>query len=288
MKEYISWACEYDKNSGEGNLARIYLKSLKEKKIKLITPKYKFYLSNYIYQILGILVLWYYYLLGKRTVYINYLPLWNILIFLLSPPKTIFGPITGSIQINKIKNLNSLIRGKIMPFFYYLSLIIINYRQDKIIFATDILKKFVHKKIKKKSKFNFVLNNYILKINNDNPKKIYDIIIYYRKHNNKYFDHHLNFLKDQIIKKKKIIIIGDKMKLNGGINLGKVSRIKLINLLKKTKFCLSGDDNLLSFFNLECINAGVKIIFNYKLKFQVIKEKKKLFTAYNYELKKFI
>ena len=78
------------------------------------------------------------------------------------------------------------------------------------------------------------------------------------------------------------------MKLNGGINLGKVSRIKLINLLKKTKFCLSGDDNLLSFFNLECINVGVKIIFNYKLKFQVIKEKKKLFTAYNYELKKFI
>ena len=64
------------------------------------------------------------------------------------------------------------------------------------------------------------------------------------------------------------------MKLNGGINLGKVSRIKLINLLKKTKFCLSGDDNLLSFFNLECINVGVKIIFNYKLKFQVIKEKK--------------
>ena len=58
MKEYISWACEYNKNSGEGNLARIYLKSLKEKKIKLITPKYKFYLSNYIYQILGILVLW--------------------------------------------------------------------------------------------------------------------------------------------------------------------------------------------------------------------------------------
>ena len=56
MKEYISWACEYNKNSGEGNLARIYLKSLKEKKIKLITPKYKFYLSNYIYKILGILV----------------------------------------------------------------------------------------------------------------------------------------------------------------------------------------------------------------------------------------
>ena len=39
-----------------------------------------------------------------------------------------------------------------MPLFYHLSLIIINYRQDKIIFATNILKKFVHKKIKKKSK----------------------------------------------------------------------------------------------------------------------------------------
>ena len=89
-----------------------------------------------------------------------------------------------------------------MPLFYHLSLIIINYRQDKIIFATNILKKFVHKKLRKKSKFNFVLNNYFLKINNNDPKKIFDIIIYYRKHNNKYFDHHFNFLKDQIKKKK--------------------------------------------------------------------------------------
>ena len=34
------------------------------------------------------------FLRGFRTVYINYLPLWNTPIFLFCPPKTIFGPIT--------------------------------------------------------------------------------------------------------------------------------------------------------------------------------------------------
>ena len=32
---------------------------------------------------------------NKEICYINYLPLWNFLIFILLPPKTILGPVTG-------------------------------------------------------------------------------------------------------------------------------------------------------------------------------------------------
>ncbi len=288
MNKHTSWICDYNKNSGEGNLARIYLNSLKIKDIKVINPKYKFYLSEYIYQILGILVLWYYYFLGKKTIYVNYLPLWNSFIFLLCPPKTIFGPITGSIQINKIKNINSLIRAKVLPIFYHLSLIILNYRQKKILFATNILKKYVNKKIKKKSVFNFIPNNYSIKINKKKTKRIFDLIVYYRKHKNKFFDHHITYLENQINNKKKIIIVGDKINIKGCIYLGTVNKIKLLTLLKRTKFCLSGDDNLLSLFNLECLMTGVKIIFNHKLKFQISQKNQKQFKPYDYELETFL
>ena len=35
--------------------------------------------------------------------YLNYLPLWNFLIFILLPPKTLLGPITGGSQIQRKK-----------------------------------------------------------------------------------------------------------------------------------------------------------------------------------------
>ena len=81
----------------------------------------------------------------------------NFPIFIFCPPKTIFGPITGSIQINKINSLKSIIRLILFPIFYKISLIILNLRCKKILFATNILKKFLYQDILKKSLLNFIL-----------------------------------------------------------------------------------------------------------------------------------
>lgn len=287
MSRYVCWCCEYDRNSGEGQLARIFLNYFENKDVKVITPKLKFYLSEYFYQLFGILVIWYYYLRRKKVIYLNYLPLWNSLIFLLSPPNTIFGPITGSIQINKIQNFYSFVRAKVMPLLYHFSLKILDFRLKKIIFATNILNKFINNKIKKKSVINFIPNNYKIKINKKKFTRKFDIVVYYRNHQNKFYEHHLNFIKEQINLKKKIIIVGDKIKINGSVHLGRLKKNELMKILKKSKFCLSGDDNLMSLFNLECIKSGVKIIYNHKLKFQIINKKTNLFRAYNFEKKKF-
>ena len=59
-------------------------------------------------------------------------------------------------------------------------------------------------------------------------------------------------------------------------------------LIKRSKYALSGDDNLLSLFNLECLQNSVKIIYNHKLKYQNLRKIKSLTFPYNYELKKFI
>tara|TARA_A100001011_G_scaffold395245_2_gene489687 strand:+ start:1185 stop:2063 length:879 start_codon:yes stop_codon:yes gene_type:complete len=289
MIRYIGWSCEFKKNSGEGQLARKFVNlNFNRKNIKIIIPKYNFIFSKYIYQIYGIFVLWYYYLLGKKIIYLNYLPLWNFIIFLMCPPNTIFGPITGSVQINKINNFKSLVRFYIFPILYKLSLLILNLRLKKLIFATNILTKYINKNISKKSEYNFILKNFKMTNTLKKNKNLIDLIVYFRKHENKFFKHHNILIKDQINVGKKVVIVGDKIKLKGAVQLGKVSKSKLFSLIKKSRYALSGDDNLLSFFNLECLQNNVKIIYNYKLKYQNIKKISKLTRPYNYELKKFI
>ena len=279
--KYVAWCCDYRKNTGEGLLARKFLdKYYRNKKIKIFFSNKNFFLKDYLYPYIGIIILWYYYLKGKKILYINYLPLWNFPIFIFCPPNTIFGPITGSIQINKITSLKSFFRLFLFPIFYKFSLFFLNLRCKKILFATNILKKFLYKKILKKTLLNFILLDF--KIYKKNFKKKYDLIIYFRKHENKFFNHHYKLINNYINKGKKIIVIGDILKIGGVNNYGRVGKDNMINLIKQSKFSLSGDDNALSLFNLDCLKYKVKVIYNKKLSFQVPNHLKKRFLPYDF------
>ena len=287
MQKYIAWCNDYNKNTGEGKLARKFIRKFGKNKVKVITPRLNFFLSNYIFQTTGIFVLWYYYFRLKKLIYLNYTPLWNSLIFLFSPPGTIFGPITGSIQINKIRNIKSFLRFYIFPILYIFNLKILLLRSKKIIFATNILDKFINKNPEKKIITNFILQD--LKFSKKNlGRRKYDLIIYYRNHENKFFDHHLNFIKKELKKGKKIVTVGEKTNIKGIKEFGKIGSNRLLNLIRSSKFSLSGDDNLFSLFNLECMQHGVKIIFNHNLKFQIKKMRKNFFKAYDYKNIKFL
>ena len=287
MSNYIIWCCDYNKNTGEGRLAEKFISSFfLKKRIKILYPKNKFFLSNYFYQIYGIFVLWFFFLLKKKTVYLNYLPLWNFLIYLLSPPNTIFGPITGSIQINKRKKIKSILRLRLFPMLYKISLKLLYYRTKKIIFATNVLSKFIDDKTLKKTELKFILKD--LKYSKNKSKKKINLIVYYRKHENKFFDHHIEFIKEKLKKKEKVIIVGDKLNIEGVSNFGRIKKKKIFDLIRISKYALSGDDNLLSFFNIDCIQNNVKVIFNYKLNFQKNRLNIKQFVAYNFEKKKFV
>ena len=88
MSKKYFWVCEYSKNTGEGNLARLYLDKIKNKK-KIVSGKVFFKnkilnkIINYKYvsPFFGILICWYLFLKKKDVSYVNYLPLWNFLIF---------------------------------------------------------------------------------------------------------------------------------------------------------------------------------------------------------------
>ena len=117
IKKIYYWASDYSEISGEGRLARLFIQKLLKvnKNIRMISIKSNFIkntqknkneldnpiIHNYLGPIIGIIKLWKHFLKADKICYINYLPLWNFLIFILIPPKCILGPITGTIDPEK-------------------------------------------------------------------------------------------------------------------------------------------------------------------------------------------
>ena len=54
---------------------------------------------------------------NQNNCYLNYLPFWNFLIFMLLPQQTILGPITGGANYTRKRNINFIIRDKLFLYF---------------------------------------------------------------------------------------------------------------------------------------------------------------------------
>ncbi len=271
-KDYLyAWACDFSKSRGEGLLARNFIfncskytkkkiyvnginySKLKNKNIFLKTNLF----NNYFYPFLGILKIWKEHFENKKTIYLNYLPLWNFLIFLLLPKNTLLGPITGGSNYSKSNTFNYFIRKYIFPICFIISLKIIKTKFNKIIFSTDLLKKYT--KNEQKFIFNYCLNIYKNKF--FKHKKKYDVIFYYRKNKNKN-----NFIQKKLIKKLidnnyKVIIIGDNPFLNNAMYLGNLNREKASNYISKTKFAVNNNENMYSLFCLDSLSCGTQVIY---------------------------
>tara|TARA_B100000787_G_scaffold71256_1_gene52375 strand:- start:4177 stop:5091 length:915 start_codon:yes stop_codon:yes gene_type:complete len=266
------WACDYSDNTGEGKLAKIYINFLKKKnnyKIKVCVPK-KSLNYKYLSPIVGILYCWKNFLENKETGYVNYLPLWNFFLFILLPPKTILGPITGGANFSNQKNLNYLIRKFIFPLLYNLSQYFLFFRSKEIIFSTDLLKKYLSKKIKIKSKFDFVIKNVnfeknFLKMKN----KDIDFLFYYRKHRNK-----KNFFPYRLIESLvhdgfQVSIVGDTLNVKNVKNYGFITNKAVNKLQARTRFTITTGENIYSIFTIECLSHGVKILIDSKFNKQI-------------------
>ena len=164
------WANSELKNDGEGILANNFLFLLKNNfknsslisinKIKLKNKQSIF--AKYILPFYGVILLWGHYLKNEKISYINYLPAWNFLLIFLLPPRTIIGPVTGS--INR-KNWNFFTA---VSSYIGIKFLLIKYK--KIIFSHDFFKSFIPSNKIKNCFFNFLLFNFEKKINNKKKK----------------------------------------------------------------------------------------------------------------------
>tara|TARA_B100000787_G_scaffold168956_1_gene158876 strand:+ start:662 stop:1564 length:903 start_codon:yes stop_codon:yes gene_type:complete len=264
-KTIYIWASDSSKNSGEGRLAHFFLERLSRNKItfKIIKKtnfKTKFlnkvYNYRYLLPLIGIVNCWYYFLKGHKIGYLNYLPMWNFFIFLLLPPKSIIGPITGGANFN---TNNFFIRKYVFPIFYKISEIIINFRKYNLLFSTDLLKKYLSNRTQKKSEFNFVIKNFSYQ---RKTKKNIDFLFYFRDHKNKKSFFPFKLINDLIILGFKINIVGSKLNIPQVINHKRITNKKLASLQARTFFTVASSENLYSLFTLECITNNVKILIS--------------------------
>ena len=155
------YGCDLSLNSGEGVLSQQFINIIKKKLKKKNNKKFIIYSyknfkkmkknlnfhEKYFSPIFGIFKIWIHHLKGQQTVYTNFLPLWNSLVFIFLPKSTILGPITGSDIANGTNILDSFTRKYIFPLLYHLNILIIYKKWKKIIFSTQILKSYIPKKI---------------------------------------------------------------------------------------------------------------------------------------------
>jgi len=291
------WACDFSQITGEGILANLFIKNFKvnNKLCKIYTVNnlnFKNYKIKkiasykYITPFLGIFFCWYFYLKGKKVGYINYLPLWNFILFLFLPPKIILGPITGGAKFDR--KYQFIIRKYFFYIFYKFSEMIIFKRGIKVYFATELLKNILNKNTISKSKFNFVIKKIYLKKTQLNKKKI-DFLIYYKLHKNKNILFPYKLIKNLVKLNFKIYIVGDKLNIVGVKNLRIVNNKRVNALLSNTFFTISSNENPYTMFNLECINNNVKIIttkknndIKYFKKAFLFLNKKKITTIKNF------
>lgn len=275
--------CDYSENTGEGKLARLFIKKFNinnNYKIVLNQKKKMFY--KYISTFLGILYCWKKYINNQKVCYLNYLPLWNFFLFIFLPPKTILGPITGGANYKKSNDFQYYVRSMIFPLLYKISEVFLNHRNSKIIFSTDLLKKRLFQKTINKSQFNFVFESFFYK--KKISKKI-DFLIYYRKHKNKEAFFPLNLIKQLIKNKFKVHIIGDKLNLPNIKNHGFVSSKKVNELQSLAKYTIASGENLYSFFIIECLSNNMRVLVEKKDKL-IIKVHKQKFIKLDFNNKK--
>ena len=288
-KKIYFWASDISNNSGEGILANSFIKNyLKNNKniiFKNINYKDKFQKKDsfhlkkeryettyhkYIHPFIGVFKLWINFINKRKICYINYLPLWNFLLFLLLPPKTIIGPITGNIYRKKIYF-------KIFNLFEIISILIIKFRFGKVFFSHNFYN-VKYNLSNRRFKNNFILKDFYYK--KINLKKKYDFIVYFRKKSklNQYYI--FNIIKKLNSIGCNIAIIGDKINLKGNKNFGYISRKKANRIIALSKYSIANPENLYSFFVQDCLSNNVKVFYNNFFKKYEIFGKKKMIPIF--------
>lgn len=257
MNKIFYWANNISENSGEGILAINFLKLLRKKNKKIVLlnlNKFKkreslFY--NYILPFWGVLVIWRYYLEGKRVCYLNYLPIWNFLLLIFLPKETILGPITGT---NSKKNWTYIVLKKI-------GILVLRKRKKKVLFSHNQFEKYFLKK--KNIFYNFLLYDFKKKTNS--YKKNYDFVFYYRDNSNKGNNFTLKII-EELSKKFKIAILGDRLKFfennKNIIKFHDLSRKSAIKIISQSRFSIASKENIFSYFTLDCLSQNLKVFYN--------------------------
>lgn len=252
------WANDRSLNTGEGILANQFIKEIKKYNFncKFIsihknTKSRNDFIGKYIMPYYGVVKIWQHSLQGKNTCFINYLPLWNFLVFLLLPKKTILGPITGTIISRKFRTL--------LTIFKIISVKIILIKYNRALLATNFFVKYF--KNKYFLHYNFIFSQF--KFNKITFKKKYDFVIYNRQYKTKGNKFIIEIVKLLSKNNLKIAVIGDHIeKIKNIKNYGYINREFAKEIISKSKYSLASAENLYSFFTQDCLSENLIVFYS--------------------------
>lgn len=263
-RKLFYWASDIRNISGEGILGNKFLNDLKKKfkdyKLIPLNKKeynYNSFFSKYIKPILAIFEIWICHLKGNRVAYINYLPLWNFLLFAALPSKTILGPITGTVNNKKFDTKVKLKYLLLEKIFYRITILFFFLKWKQLLFSTNMLYFNIPNKIKIKCQFNYILKDFKMKkLKNIKKNKI---IFYYRNHSSKY---NSNFFREinKISLNYELVAFGDNYKNPNVKNYGILNTKQLERLMSKCKYTFNGLENFYSLHLLNSIKNGLFVI----------------------------
>ena len=198
--------------------------------------------------------------------YINYLPLWNTLLYLILPRNTILGPITGGRTDEKYyrqQKTQKLVRHYIFPFLYKMSSFLIERKFPKALLGTDYLSRYFSQTYTVFSNFCFCATPVDFDSTQFEPAtRDIDFLFYLRNHPSKYYIETVDLI-DQLRTKYKIIVVGDVDDRIRDISLGYQSRSSVLSLMKRSRITVSLSTNFYSLFFIESIALKVpSIIFD--------------------------
>ena len=199
---------------------------------------------------------------SKATIYLNYLPLWNFILFAIIPKETILGPIVGP----KIKfRISFFYKFLLNAIFYRLSIFVLKDKFKYIILANPTLTQYFSSNnfdiICKDLGLLTTVNRCRKRISED---KQFDIIFYFRKHanNNTLFTYKLI---NKVANNMKICVVGDYFN-SDSINIhnfGYVTKNKFLDLIQNSRVALSLVDNTYSLTVYDYMASGIPVVAYY-------------------------
>jgi glycosyltransferase involved in cell wall biosynthesis len=278
------WGCDDATNRGEGQLLYKYIsenlrnfnliKIINIKNSSILKHDFKInevnnfstslklsFIESYISPFIGVIYLWYKYISGKKVCYVNFLPLWNILLFLLLPPGTKLGPITGSLYEGKVNSVQSFLRKYILPILYVVcGKFILNFRKGNFIFSTGLLIDYLCPEVRARSSFDYIFKNITIKLYNKH--RDIDLLVYNRNYFNKsniFFSEVITNLQKNNFK---VYYFGDEITTPGKNYKKIINNSEVQEYLNRTKFTLISNENFFSMFALEAIKNNVNLFYN--------------------------
>lgn len=278
------WNCDDATNRGEGQLLYKYIsenlrnfnliKIINIKNSRILKHDFKInevnnfstslklsFIESYISPFIGVIYLWYKYISGKKVCYVNFLPLWNIVLFLLLPPGTKLGPITGSVYKGKVNSVQCFLRKYTLPILYIVSgKFILNFRKGNFIFSTSLLIDYLSPEVRTRSSFDYIFKNITIKLYNKH--RDIDLLVYNRNYFNKsniFFSEVITNLQKNNFK---VYYFGDEITTPGKNYKKIINNSEVQEYLNRTKFTLISNENFFSIFALEAIKNNVNLFYN--------------------------